>query len=73
MIRKMTDIFTAFATNGNPNNHEIQEKWDQIETNELPFKCMNINQDKTIMMPLPEGDRLKTWDEIFKRENVETF
>lgn len=72
MIRKMTETFTTFAANGDPNNQEIHE-WGQVESTELPFKCMNINQDETKMMPLPEGERLKTWNEVFARENVETY
>jgi carboxylesterase type B len=73
MIRQMTETFSAFATNGDPNNEEIKQKWNPIETADLPFECMNINQDETKLMPLPESERLKTWDEIFALEKVETI
>lgn len=73
MIKKMTETFTTFASNGDPNNHEIQAQWSQIESQELPFKCLNINQHEIKMIPLPEAERLKTWNEIFAREKIETF
>lgn len=73
MINKMTETFTAFALSGNPNNLEIQAQWSQIESQDLPFKCLNINQDEIRMIPLPEAVRLKTWNRIFALEEIETF
>lgn len=69
----MTETFAAFAANGNPNNQELHEQWKPIETSDLPFECLNINQDETKAMPLPEGERLKIWNEIFIREKIETY
>lgn len=71
MIQKMTETFTTFASLGDPNNHEIHEHWEDIQSKETPFRCMNINQDETKMMQLPESERLKTWNEIFEQENVD--
>lgn len=73
MIIKMVETFTSFAASGDPNNLQLGAKWEAVEENVLPFKCLNINQDETKMMTLPEGESLKTLNEVFQKENVDLF
>jgi len=72
-MKTMVETFTSFALNGDPNNSEIKENWEEIKSGGSTFKCMNITGDEAKMIPLPEGEGLKTWDEMFKRENVELY
>lgn len=71
MINTMVETFTTFAATGDPNNLAITEKWEDVKSKEL--SCLNINQDEIKMIPLPEGERLKKWNEIFERENIELY
>lgn len=71
MINTMVETFTTFAATGDPNNRAITEKWEAVDSKEL--SCLNINQSEIKMIPLPEGERLKKWNEIFQRENVELY
>lgn len=48
-------IFETFAAIGGPNIQKIREKWEAIDLMTLPFKCLNIHQDETKMIQLPEG------------------
>lgn len=73
VIKKMVETFTSFATTGDPNNSEIKENWEQIKKGDEPLKCLNIGNNEENMIPLPEGENLKTWNEIFKRENVDLY
>ena len=68
----MTEIFTTFAANGDPNNQELHVEWKPIESSSSPLECMNISHDQIKSIPLPEGERLKTWSEIFAREKIDT-
>lgn len=71
IIKKMTETFSAFAMHGNPNNSEIGGAFETIDSSDLPFKCLNIRHDEIKMQEMPEGERLKTWNEIFQKENVD--
>lgn len=73
MINTMVETFASFAATGDPNNREILDEWKTIITKDLPFSCLNINQDEIKMMPLPESERLKTWNDIFNRENIDLY
>lgn len=73
MIKVMTETFASFATSGDPNNHEIAEQWMAVDSNKLPFSCLNIGTNEIKMMPLPESTRLTTWNEIYAEEKVDLF
>lgn len=70
VIRKMVETFVTFAATGDPNNQEIDELWTAIDSSNPSLNCMNFTNDKSQMMPLPEGETLEVWNEIFERENV---
>lgn len=65
---------TSFAITGNPNNAELGDvSWEPIKTSELPLNVLNISNDEVKMIALPEYERIKIWDEIFKEEKIEMF
>lgn len=68
VIKRMIEMFTSFASSGDPNNCELSETWDPVE---FPLKCLNISADESKMIDFPESERLKIWDEIFEKENVD--
>lgn len=70
MITTMVHIFTSFATNGDPNNQRLKEKWPQITPNDS-LLCLNINEAEITVKSLPEAKRLRVWNETFARENVD--
>lgn len=71
MIDTMTSMWTNFAKTGKPVNDESQ--WKEVQLNETPLKCFNINQEQCNVISLPESDTLKVWNDIYKAENVEMF
>lgn len=73
MIRMMTATFTSFASFDIPDNDEIRDQWTEVKSKDLPLTCLNINNNEIKMMPLPESERLQTWNEIFAKENVELY
>ena len=73
VIKKMVETFTSFAATGNPNNNQIKETWEEVQNVNSPFKCLNISNDGENMIALPEGERLETWNKIFKKENVDLY
>ncbi|CRK91320.1 CLUMA_CG004994, isoform A [Clunio marinus] len=73
VIRKMTETFTSFATNGDPNNQELGVQWDELESKDESLKCLNIHHNETKMILLPESRNLKVWNDIYSRENVDLY
>lgn len=73
VMKKMVETFTSFATTGDPNNHELDEKFDEVKSKDSFYNCLNISERGTNMMPLPEEERLKTWNEIFDKEKVDLY
>lgn len=72
MINAMVQTFTTFAETGDPNN-SLASGWEQVKNQETPFRCMNIHQAKIETVNWPESDRIKVWNEIFAKEQVELF
>lgn len=68
-IKKMIGIIANFAIYG---NHGIAE-WEDNKSLELPLKCFNLTKDGDTFIDLPEADRLKVWDEIYRECGVELY
>lgn len=65
-IKIMVDIFTSFAINGDPQTAETENLgWNFLTSAELPLTCLNISNDLLQVIPFPEAERLKIWDEVF--------
>lgn len=73
VIKSMVDTFTTFAATGDPNNNQLKGKWDELKPDDSPVKCLNITGDEAKMVPLPEAKKLETWNEIFRKENVQLY
>lgn len=73
MIQTMVELWTNFATSGNPNsphNENIKgTKWEPIPNKTLPYKVLNINE-KLEMVELPEAKRMEIWDSIYENDEL---
>lgn len=69
LIKKMISLVTSFVIDGNPTSFESEVTWDPI-TSTKPFECLNISNDSTSVIPLPEQERLEVWEEIFKANDL---
>ncbi|GAB0093838.1 hypothetical protein DMENIID0001_090200 [Sergentomyia squamirostris] len=70
MIDRMVEMWTSFATTGNPNCLAIAPiKWLPVSPNGPPYRCLNINSDISFVL-LPEVERMAVWDSIFHRDQL---
>ena len=64
------DIFTSFATSGDPNTAQtvkaLGAPWQPITTLNVPYICLNINNDVTYMQ-LPEYEQMQFWDSLYPK------
>lgn len=72
-VKKIVDIFTSFAINGDPNCDWCNNEWKAIESTQLPLKAMNIGTEKCDFIELPETDRLSVWNKIFEDAGVDLY
>ncbi|XP_017052988.1 esterase B1-like isoform X2 [Drosophila ficusphila] len=68
-IERMVGIWTAFAATSNPNCPEIGHVDWKPSRKENPKPVLNISNDVTIV-DLPEYEKLKIWDSIYKTEQL---
>ncbi|KAH8369271.1 hypothetical protein KR009_006103, partial [Drosophila setifemur] len=68
-IERMVGIWTAFAASSNPNCPEISEVDWKPSTKEDPNRVLNIN-DEVKIIDLPEYEKLKIWDDIYKPDQL---
>lgn len=61
-IVKVSGIITNFAIYGQTGVDE----WEANETLALPLKCLHLTKDDMKLIDLPETERLKVWDEIYR-------
>ena len=73
LLKKMTELWTNFASSGNPNDAWEINDWEPVISSKPPLPCLNISEKKIEMMSLPESDRLMIWDTVFKDAKVEMF
>lgn len=59
----MVSIITSFAITGNPNSDHNEATWKPVDSIN-PLMCLNISNDNNGVIPLPEQERLKVWEEI---------
>ncbi|XP_063697509.1 esterase B1-like [Culicoides brevitarsis] len=67
-MQKMVSLFTKFAVNGDPNGDDAGVKnWKSITetTGGDVMECLNMTINGFEVMPLPESERMKIWDEIY--------
>uniref|UniRef100_A0A1A9V9V1 Carboxylic ester hydrolase n=1 Tax=Glossina austeni TaxID=7395 RepID=A0A1A9V9V1_GLOAU len=70
-IERMIDIWTQFATTGNPYNSDIQGLedivWEPLNKNDNTYKCLNIG-DELKFIDLPEMENLKQWENLYENQ-----
>lgn len=63
----------SFATSGDPNNETLKEiRWEKIEEEEPPFKCLDISDD-TKFITLPESSNMEYWDQMYQETDSDLF
>lgn len=72
LIKKMTSIISSFIIDGKPSSTDENIEWEPVSPSN-PLNCLNISNDASEMMTLPEAERLKVWDEILKEENIQLY
>lgn len=71
-IKLVVSLVTSFIITGNPNSFENDITWEPV-TATSPVKCLNIANDSTEMISLPEFERLKVWDEILNDAKIPLY
>ncbi|XP_053675826.1 esterase B1-like [Anopheles nili] len=69
-MRTMVELFTNFATSGTPNGGIVGSIWEPVGEKMGVYKCLNINNDGLSYITLPEADRMKLWDSLYKQEQL---
>lgn len=72
-MQRMVELWTSFASSGNPNNHKSEYlkgvKWEPLGSNKTPYKVLNITE-KLEMLELPEAKRMAYWDSMYERDQL---
>lgn len=63
MIKNMVSAVTSFMITGKPSSDIL---WKPLSPSEKTLKCLNFSNDSIEVIPFPEQDRLRAWDEILK-------
>lgn len=67
-MKIMTSMIANFAKDGNPNVDELKNvEWIEV-SKENPAFGMNINEEKSKMMNLPEFERVKIFDDFYHEQ-----
>ncbi|KFB50589.1 AGAP006227-PA-like protein [Anopheles sinensis] len=69
-MQTMVELFTNFATTGNPNGGTVGDVWQPVGQTVGPYKCLNINNDGVQFVDLPETERMELWDSMYSREEL---
>ncbi|KAH8310447.1 hypothetical protein KR044_001377, partial [Drosophila immigrans] len=68
-IEHMINLWTAFATHGNPNYSQTAPiTWDPLKPN-APQMCLNISKSLQFV-ELPEARELQLWDSFYDKVNL---
>ncbi|XP_058060709.1 esterase B1-like [Anopheles bellator] len=70
VIREMVDIFTSFATTGDPNCPSTAKvSWKAVPKT-IPYECFNISNEGVTVEELPELKRLNVWDSFYANDSL---
>ncbi len=70
VVQQMVGIYTNFAINGTPNCEEIEPVKFTVLSADREFKCVQITENEVKEIVIPEIDKLKVWDSIYKDHDV---
>lgn len=72
-IGKIIGMFTSFATTNDPNCEEVfQLKIKPCDETES-LKCVNITLDDVAEIELPEAEKMRVWNSIYKAVAVPLY
>ncbi|ETN61217.1 esterase B1 [Anopheles darlingi] len=66
----MVELFSNFATSGNPNGGVAGDVWVPVDSSIGTYKCLNITNDGLSYVELPERQRMELWDSIYRKEQL---
>nr|XP_019531286.2 esterase B1-like isoform X2 [Aedes albopictus] len=65
-LQTMVDVFSSFATKGDPNCEYTKELlWEPVKETKPTFKCLNITNDGIAFVNFPDFKRIELWDSMF--------
>lgn len=72
-MQRMIELWTSFATSGNPNNPQSEYlkgvKWEPLASTKTPYKVLNITE-KLEVIELPEAKRMAFWDSMYESDQL---
>ena len=68
LLQFMVSSLTNFAATGNPSVPEMNITWLPVSSESELLFGLNVRENRTEMMILPESDRMHVFDEIFELE-----
>jgi cholinesterase len=68
-VLKIVNIVTSFAIHGMTGVAE----WEENKSLELPLKCLHLHKEGMELIDLPETERLKVWDEVYREAGVDLY
>ncbi|XP_035789875.1 esterase B1-like [Anopheles albimanus] len=66
----MVELFTNFASTGNPNGGIAGDIWIPVGGSLGPYNCLNITNDGLSYVELPERQRMELWDSMYRKEQL---
>ncbi|XP_050092817.1 esterase B1-like [Anopheles aquasalis] len=66
----MVELFSNFATSGNPNGGVAGDIWAPVGSSIGPYNCLNITNDGLRYVELPERQRMELWDSLYQKEQL---
>lgn len=69
LVNKMVELITSFAINGIPTVEN--QIWNPLNENDVIPNVLNIDNTGTSIIPLPEFEKFKVFEEIFKEAEVD--
>lgn len=65
-LQTMVDVFSSFATKGDPNCEYTKELlWEPVKETKPTFKCLNITNDDIAFIDFPDYKRIELLDSMF--------
>ncbi|KXJ82606.1 hypothetical protein RP20_CCG012768 [Aedes albopictus] len=65
-LQTMVDVFSSFATKGDPNcEHTKELLWEPVRETKPTFKCLNITNNDIAFIDFPDFKRIELWDSMF--------
>jgi carboxylesterase type B len=70
LIQTMVDLITSFAISGVP-TRSFEDIWAPLDKSDHVPKVLNISNSGLSMIPMPETESIKLFNEIFKEAKLD--